>query len=54
MSFTDLAEYFCRVQICYVNDKYHYSFMNASHRPDSYSLMSLKVSGDGEMTVSVS
>ena len=54
MSYTDLCHYFSRVQICHINDDYQYSFMKANQSRDSYSLMRLIVSGDGEHTISVS
>ena len=54
MSYQDLCYYFSRIQICHVNDDYHYSFMKASQHVGSYSLMRLMVSGSGEHIISVS
>ena len=54
MSYSDLCNYFCRIQICQVNDDYHYSFMKASHNRGSYSLMRLIVFHEGEHHISVS
>mmetsp|Transcript_5690 Transcript_5690/g.9022 ORF Transcript_5690/g.9022 Transcript_5690/m.9022 type:complete len:264 (+) Transcript_5690:873-1664(+) len=53
MSYTDICHYFSRIQVCHINDDYSYSFMKANHTTDSYSLMRLKVSGDGEHTITV-
>ena len=54
MSYEDVTHYFSRIQICHINDDYHYSFMKGSHNKGSYSLMRLKVAGAGEHTISVS
>ena len=54
MSYSDLCHYFCRIQICQINDDYHYSFMKASHNRGSYSLMRLIVFHEGEHHISVS
>lgn len=54
MSFEDACTYFSRFQICELNDDYQHSFMKASHKKGSYSLMRLVVGGEGEHTVSVS
>ena len=54
MSYSDLCHYFSRIQICQINDDYHYSFMKASHNRGSYSLMRLIVFHEGEHTISVS
>lgn len=54
MSFKDVCYYFSRIQICNINDDYHYSFMKASHNRDSYSLMRIMVSAAGEHTISTS
>ena len=58
MSYEDMCQYFARVQICHINDDYHYSFMKASQnvKPNSnmpYTLMRLIVTGSGEHTISV-
>lgn len=54
MSFKDVCYYFSRIQICHINDDYHYSFMKASHTRGCYSLMRLMVSAPGEHTISIS
>lgn len=53
MSFTDLAYYFSRIQICKINDAYKYSFLQGSHKRGSFALMRLIVDVDGEHTISV-
>ena len=54
MSYGDVCHYFSRIQICHINDDYHYSFMKASQHRESYSFMRLVVSAPGEHTISVS
>lgn len=54
MAYTDVCHYFSRIQICHINDDYHYSFMKANHARGSYSLMRLMLTGEGEHTISIS
>ena len=51
--FEDLSRYFNDVSICKVNDSYLYSYCPASHTQGSFALLKLKVTGDGEHTISV-
>jgi len=53
MCYDDVCHYFSRIQICHVNDDYHYSFMRSTHLKGSYSLMRLIVSQDGEHTITI-
>lgn len=53
MSFKDLAYYFSRVQICKINDDYHYSSLKGSHKSGSFGLMRLIIENDGEHCISV-
>lgn len=53
MCWKDLTYYFSRVQVCKVNDNYHYSFLKANHKLGSYALMRLIVPEDGEHCISV-
>lgn len=43
----DFRKYFSRVQLCRVNDKYHYSHFQARHKIGSYALIRLVVTGQG-------
>jgi len=58
MSYDDMLHYFSRIQICHINDDYHYSFMKASQCRQEvdlqYTLMRLVVTNAGEHTISVS
>jgi hypothetical protein len=54
MAYEDVCHYFSRIQICHINDDYHYSFMKATQNRGAYSLMRLVVSNSGEHTISIS